>query len=135
MSDCVFSGIVAGQAPAGIVHEDDVVLVSLDIRPVTPGHVLVIPKRHEATGARLFRAGMRLAAASRRSGPRCDGVNLFLADGAAAGQEVFHVHLHVFPRFAGDAVRIDADWSAAPPRAEHDAIAARIRSAGRACGR
>ncbi|WP_430378158.1 HIT family protein [Streptomyces sp. B1-3] len=52
----------------------------------------------------------QLGRALRRSGLRCEGVNLFLADGEAAFQEVFHVHLHVFPRFTGDPFRIDADW-------------------------
>jgi len=70
---------------------------------------------------------MRLAGALRRSGPRCDGVNLSLADGEAAGQEVFHVHPHVFPRFARDGVRLEADWPRMPGWAEFDRIAARIR--------
>ncbi len=143
MDGCIFCEIVAGQSPASVVAEDDVALAFMDIRPVTPGHLLVVPKRHathlaeldEATGGHLFRAGMHLTAALRRSGLRCEGINLFLADGAAAGQEVFHVHLHVFPRFAGDAFRIDADWSATPSRAELDAIAARVRGAGSVGGR
>ena len=133
---CVFCAIVAGDAPASVVYEDAEALAFLDIRPVTPGHLLVIPKRHapdladldEATGARLFVIGMRLAAALRASGLRCDGVNLFLADGEAAGQEVFHAHLHVFPRFADDGFRI-TDEAVSPPRAELDANAATIRAA------
>ena len=136
VSDCVFCDIVAGEAPASLVHADELVVAFMDIRPVTPGHLLVVPKRHvpdlarldEETGAHLFRVAMRLARAIRRSGLRCEGVNLFLADGEAAGQEVCHVHLHVFPRFVGDAFRIDADWSVAPSRADLDAIAARIRA-------
>ena len=134
---CVFCAIVAGQAPASVVHEDEVALAFLDIRPVTPGHLLVIPKRHapyladldEETGGHLFAVAMRLAGALHRSGLRCDGVNLFLADGEAAGQEVYHLHLHVFPRFPGDGFRIEDDWSATPTRAELDQIAARVRSA------
>ena len=137
MGDCVFCEIVAGAAPASVVHDDDRSLVFLDIRPVTPGHLLVLPKRHatdlaeldEATGGHLCAVAMRLARALRRSGLRCDGVNLFLADGEAAGQEVFHVHLHLIPRFAGDGFRLDADSATEPPRAELDAIAARIRAA------
>jgi histidine triad (HIT) family protein len=108
----------------------------MDIRPVTPGHLLVIPRRHapyladldEATGARMFVVAQRLAAALRASGLQCEGVNFFLADGEAAFQEVFHAHLHVFPRFAGDSFRISAGWwSVNPPRAELDAHAATIR--------
>lgn len=137
MSDCVFCDLVAGKAPASVVYEDDATLVFLDIGPVNPGHMLIIPKAHaagladldEETGAHLFRVGMRLATALRQSGVRCDGVNIFLADGEAAFQEVFHVHLHVFPRFTGDAFRIDADWSVHPAREELDEVAARIRAA------
>jgi histidine triad (HIT) family protein len=82
----------------------------MDIQPVTAGHVLVVPLSHASqlrdldavVGQRLFLAGQRLAAAIRQSGLRAEGINFFLADGEAAGQEVFHVHLHVFPRFEGD---------------------------------
>jgi histidine triad (HIT) family protein len=71
----------------------------------------------------------RLVAAVRRSGLPCDGVNLFLADGAPAGQEVDHVHLHVVPRTRGDGVfRIRAAWSL-PARERLDGIAAQVRDA------
>ena len=133
---CVFCAIVAGTAPASVVYDDAEILAFMTIGPVTPGHLLVIPKKHaayladldEATGARMFVAGLRLAAALRAAPEiRCEGVNLFLADGEAAFQEVFHTHLHVFPRFAGDSFRIDADWSVRPGRAELDAIAGMVR--------
>lgn len=137
VSDCVFCDIVAGRAPASVVYEDEVALAIMDIRPVNPGHILVIPRRHsgflaemdEATGMHLFTIAMRMAQALRRSGLRCEGINLFLADGEAAFQEVLHVHLHVLPRFTGDAFRIAADWSAQPTRAELETNAARIRGA------
>jgi histidine triad (HIT) family protein len=77
----------------------------------------------------MFSVAMRLAQALRASGLRCEGINLFLADGEAAFQEVFHTHLHVFPRFAGDSFRIDADWSNRSSRAELDVIAAQVREA------
>jgi histidine triad (HIT) family protein len=134
-ADCIFCAIVAGTAQASIVYDDADLLVFMDIRPVTPGHLLIIPKRHapfladldEATGARMFTVAIRLAQALRTSGLRCEGINLFLADGEAAFQEVFHTHLHVFPRFAGDTFRIDADWSITSSRAELDAVAAQVR--------
>ncbi len=137
MNDCVFCRIVTGESPASVVYEDDVVLAFLDIRPVNPGHAMVIPKLHaasladldEATGRHLWTISQRTAAALRRSGVKCEGVNLFLADGEAAFQEVFHVHLHVFPRYKGDSFRLIADWSARPPREELDRIAAQIRTA------
>lgn len=137
MHDCVFCRIVTGECQASVVYEDDIVMAFLDIRPVNPGHALVIPKRHaaslaeldEETGRHLWTIAQRTAAALRRSGVKCEGVNLFLADGGAAGQEVFHVHLHVFPRYQGDPFRLVADWSAEPPREELDRIAARIQIA------
>ncbi|MEW6216058.1 MAG: HIT family protein [Candidatus Bipolaricaulota bacterium] len=137
MNDCVFCRIVAGECPASVVYEDDVVLAFLDIRPVNPGHAMVIPKRHvasladldEATGRHLWTIAQRTTAALRRSGVKCEGVNLFLADGEAAFQEVRHVHLHVFPRYRGDPFKLIADWSARPPREDLDRIAAQIRTA------
>ena len=110
MSDCVFCGILAGRLSASIVFRDDVCCAFLDIQPINPGHVLVVPIAHAAclaeldaeVGAHVFKVGQRVAAALRGSGLRCEGVNLSLADGAVAGQEVFHVHLHVIPRYAGD---------------------------------
>ena len=68
----------------------------------------------------------RLAAALRRSGLRCDGVNLFLADGAAAFQEVFHLHLHVLPRWRGDGFKLSYK-AGKPSRAELDRQAVDVR--------
>ena len=108
--DCIFCRIVAGQAEASLVWRDEVCSAFMDVQPVNQGHILVVPNVHAAyladldedTAAHLMRIGHRLDAALRASGLPCEGVNLFLADGAAAMQHVFHVHLHVFPRFAGD---------------------------------
>ncbi|MUL41158.1 HIT family protein [Streptomonospora sp. PA3] len=133
-SECVFCAIVRGEAEASGVYEDDAVTAFMDLQPVTPGHLLVVPKAHrigledleEPLGARMWTAAHRLAGALRRSGLRCEGVNMFLADGAAAFQEVFHVHLHVFPRFRGDGFRIGADWRIRE-RAELDESAAAVR--------
>jgi len=72
---------------------------------------------------------MQMAKALRHSGVQCEGINLFLADGEAAFQEVFHVHMHVFPRFEGDPFEIQANWQVKPSRQELDEIAARIRRA------
>ena len=133
--DCVFCRIVAGIAEASVVYEDDRVLAFCDLNPVNPGHLLIIPKVHgvglvdldESDGSRMFMVAQRLAAAVRGSGVRCEGVNLFLADGEAAGQEVFHVHLHVFPRYVGDRFRLDfVRWRAS--RRDLDEIAARVRA-------
>ena len=138
MEDCVFCRIVKGTTPESVVYADEKVLAFMDIQPVNPGHVLIIPKVHasglsdldEETGASLFKVGMRIAGAVRRSGVKCEGVNLLLSDGRAAFQEVFHVHLHVIPRFEGDNLRISFErkYSLRPERSELDRIAARIHN-------
>ncbi len=111
----------------------------MDIRPINPGHFLVIPKAHAAhladllpgTGGRLFEMARELAAALRKSGVKAEGVNIHLADEAVAGQEIFHVHLHVYPRFAGDGVglRMGPRYGTMPRREELERIAAAIRDA------
>jgi len=107
----------------------------MDINPVTHGHALMIPKAHaprladldEATGRHLFTVAQRAVAAIRASDVIYEGINLLLADGEVAGQEVHHVHLHVIPRYQGDGFRITADRGNHPSRPELDAIAAQIR--------
>ena len=136
MSDagCVFCAIVAGTAPASIVWEDKTSVGFMDIDPITPGHVLVVPRTHAAslaeldprTGGLLFEVAMRVAAGLRASEVRADGLNLFLADGGAAGQDVFHVHIHVVPRYPGDGLEIRYAGTR-PPREQLDATAASIR--------
>lgn len=113
-SDCIFCAIVAGSAPSAQVYEDDTVLAFMDIRPFSEGHTLVIPKAHAsgldaldpALGGTVFRTAQRIALALRRSDLPVDGVNLMLADGAAAMQTVFHVHIHAVPRRNGDKLSI-----------------------------
>ena len=113
MSACIFCDIAAKKAPASIVYEDDVVVAFMDLFPINPGHTLVVPKQHfarvtdvdDATAARMMAVARDIAAAIYRSPIRAEGVNLTLADGAAAGQEVPHAHLHVIPRFRGDGFR------------------------------
>lgn len=115
---CAFCAIIGQGADASVVYEDAQVVSFLDIRPVTRGDLLVVPKAHvsgledldEQTGAHVFRVAHRLARALRRSGLPCEGVNFFLADGEAAFQTVFHTHLHVFPRVEGDGFRLDVAW-------------------------
>ena len=138
MSDCIFCDIIEGRAPASIVFRDEVCCAFMDTRPVNPGHVLIVPNEHVASiddldekiGGHLFAVAQRIARALRHSGVRCDGVNLFLADGEAAGQEVFHVHLHVFPRFAGDgfSLRPGPNYTKLPARDQLNALAEAIRA-------
>ena len=137
MSECIFCDIAAGTAPASILYQDALCLAFMDIQPVNAGHLLVVPIRHATyladlppdTGAQLFRVAQQLSAALRRSGVHCEATNLFLADGEAAGQDVFHVHMHVIPRFAGDGfgLRHGPTYGVRPPRAELERIAQQIR--------
>ena len=139
MNHCIFCDILARKAPVSMVYQDEHCAAFMDIQPVNAGHVLVIPRHHapylddldEQTGGHLFQVGQRLAAAVRKCGVRCEGVNLFLADGEAAGQEVFHVHLHVIPRYEGDGFgfRFSPNYFQRPSRSELDAISMDIQNA------
>jgi histidine triad (HIT) family protein len=135
--NCIFCKIVEGDAPVSKVYEDDLVLGLMTIGPVTPGHAMVIPKQHVPNlgeldpdlGAHIFKVTQKVASAIRESGLRCEGINLFLADGEAAFQEIFHFHLHTFPRYRGDPFKLVADWDVHPPREELDQNASMIREA------
>ncbi len=137
---CVFCDIVEGKAPASVVYADEIATAFMDIQPVNVGHVLVVPNRHascladvdDRAAAHLFVVAKRMAAALRACGIRCEGINLFLADGKEAFQEVFHVHIHVLPRYAGDGfgLRFGPAYGHRPSRAELDSLAARIRETG-----
>ena len=142
---CVFCEIVAGQAPASRVFENERFIAFMDIHPVRPGHVLVCPRDHAQRVAELspemvgdlFALGSRLASAIRRSEVPCDDVNFLLNDGPAANQTVPHVHLHLIPRVAGDLLRLVGMALRRPfeplfgPRSrdELDRVAAEIRAA------
>lgn len=108
--DCVFCSILAGELPASLVYQDEIAYAFLDIQPINPGHTLVIPREHAGglrnlpaeTAGHLMRAAQKVAAGLYRSELSPSGVNLLLADGVSAGQDVFHAHLHVIPRHEGD---------------------------------
>ncbi len=139
MPECIFCHITAGAAPASLVYRDELCVAFMDIQPVNPGHLLIVPRTHAAqlagldaaSAERLMTVAQRLGSALRQSSLQCEGVNLLLADGEAAGQEVFHVHLHVVPRFAGDGFgfRFAPGYHQRPPRADLDQAAALIRAA------
>lgn len=133
---CVFCGIGAGNEDASIVYGDESVVAFLDTLPINAGHTLIIPRRHATNlseldpsdGAKLFQTGQRVAAALRASEIECDGINLVLNDGVAAGQRVFHVHLHVIPRISGDSLRRDLS-AQGPARKALDSVAKNVRDA------
>ncbi len=139
-SECVFCDIVNEKAPASVVYRDETVVAFMDIQPVNPGHVLIVPAHHAVSltelgdeiAGRIAEVSKQIAAALPHAGVRCEGFNLFLADGAVAGQEVFHVHMHVIPRYEGDGfgLRFGPHYGELPPRAELDGIADKIRLVG-----
>jgi histidine triad (HIT) family protein len=138
-NDCVFCKILSGELEVSMVYQDDRCSAFLDHQPINSGHTLVVPNRHapnlaeldDEEGAQLFRVAQSIAAALRNSEVKCEGVNISLADGEAAGQEVFHVHLHVFPRYVGDgfSVRFGLNYPNKPRRQELNEVAESIRNA------
>ncbi len=140
MCPCIFCEILAGAQPASIIYRDELIMAMMDIQPITPGHVLVIPVIHACdltdlppeTGAQMFVVAQRIAQVllDGKGGVRCEGVNLWLASGTVAGQDVFHAHLHVIPRYVGDPFHVHVDGSYThAPRAQLDAVAAVLAGA------
>jgi histidine triad (HIT) family protein len=134
MSDCVFCRIVARQIPATVVFEDEHTLAFMDIGQVNPGHVLVAVKKHaenlyaldDTQAGAVLRAAARIARAIRDAfGP--EGLSVYQANGKAAGQTVFHYHVHLLPRYAGDGMELT--WPVKnPPREKLAEYAEKIRT-------
>ena len=134
MSDCIFCRIVARQIPATVVHEDEHTLAFMDLGQVNPGHVLVTLKAHVENvfnlkpeqAAVLGVASARVARAIRDAfAPQ--GLSVYQANGKAAGQTVFHYHVHLVPRHDGDGMALS--WPVKnPPREQLEAHAAKIRA-------
>ena len=137
MNDCIFCRILSNETPDSLVYRDDLCSVIMDIRPLNNGHVLVMPNQHASSlaalhpthGMRLFQIAQRMAQALRTTIPTCAGINLFLADGKAAGQEIEHVHLHVIPRLLEDGIRLTSKRKKQPipEKAELDTIAYNLK--------
>jgi histidine triad (HIT) family protein len=127
---CLICRIASGDEVSSVAYEDADLVAFMDLYPVTSGHTLIAPRIHvaglseldEAMGALMWRLGHRIAKSLRSTSVRCEGVNLLLADGEAAFQEIPHCHLHVFPRYEGDSFEIHADWHQAD-RASLDSVA------------
>jgi histidine triad (HIT) family protein len=113
MQDCIFCRIVTGRLPAARVLETKNVLAFLDIAPVHYGHTLVIPKAHhqnlldlpDGLWQEIGQVCRRVARAI-QSGLKAEGFNIGMNNFAAAGQEVFHAHIHVIPRYFGDGLKL-----------------------------
>ncbi|MDX6717896.1 MAG: histidine triad family protein [Solirubrobacteraceae bacterium] len=125
--DCTFCKIVAREVPATIVDEDERTIAFMDIQPASRGHALVIPRAHATDVHTISDEDLAAVAvaAKRLAAKVCDnlgadGVNLLNSSGAVAWQTVFHFHVHVIPRYAGDPLRLP--W--VPAAGDMDAIAA-----------
>jgi histidine triad (HIT) family protein len=134
MSNCVFCRIVAKEIPATVVHEDEHTLAFMDIGQVNPGHVLVALKKHaenifaldDAQAAAVFRAAAKVARAI-HGAFEPQGLSVYQANGAAAGQTVFHLHIHLVPRYEGDGMALT--WPVKnPPREKLAEYAQKIRA-------
>src|SRR2546428_8233097 len=139
MSDCIFCAIVRGESPASLTHEDDTVIAFMDIQPISHGHMLVVPREHaalmqdvnETVAMRAFRVARRMAALARQT-LGAAAVNLFVADGEVAFQDVPHFHVHVIHHYPADGFSLSfpPSYEHPPSRAELEAVAAAIRAAG-----
>jgi histidine triad (HIT) family protein len=134
MESCVFCRVVAKQIPATVVHEDEHTLAFMDIGQVNPGHVLVAVKQHaqsifaldDAQAAAVFRAAARVARAIHAAFTP-EGLSVYQANGKAAGQTVFHFHIHLVPRYEGDGMALS--WPVKnPPREKLAEYAELIRA-------
>ena len=113
--ECIFCKIATGGMPAYTVYEDAEVLAFLDIFPIHPGHVLVVPKKHsvdvfdteENTMKQMIAVAKKISPAVMK-GAGADGINFGMNNKPAAGQEVMHAHIHVIPRYKDDGLR---NWS------------------------
>jgi histidine triad (HIT) family protein len=121
--DCLFCKIVAGEIPSMQVDEDELTLAFMDINPATPGHLLVIPKRHSANILDADPADLTaVTLTAQRMAHRvietlgAAGVNIINSCGTVAWQTVFHLHFHVIPRYADDPARdsLRLPWEPAP---------------------
>ena len=135
---CVFCAIVRGEEPASLTYQDDTVVAFMDHQPITHGHMLVVPREHavlmgqvsDAAAMRTFMIARYLGELSRHT-LGATGVNLLVADGEVAFQDVPHFHVHVIPRYQQDgfSITFPHGYEQPPARAALDAVAAAVRAA------
>lgn len=113
MSDCIFCKIANGEIPAATVYEDEDFRVILDLGPASKGHSLILPKEHAAnlyelpdeTAAKAMLLAKKMGV-KMKDALHCDGLNVVQNNGEAAGQTVFHFHMHLIPRYEKDHVGV-----------------------------
>lgn len=131
--NCIFCKILAGEIPSTAVYEDDDFKAILDVNPAARGHVIILPKNHAANvyelpdedASKIMVVAKKIATAIEKA-YHCDGVNILQNNGEAAGQTVFHLHVHVIPRFKGDTVNIG--WKQGDMPEDLDAICKEIQA-------
>ncbi|MDR0846021.1 MAG: HIT family protein [Lactobacillales bacterium] len=135
MNNCIFCKIAAGDIPAHIIYEDDVVISFVDLSQATTGHVLIIPKTHvqdifdlsDELAGEVFKRVPRIARAIEKAFPTIIGLNVVNNNREGAGQSVFHSHIHLIPRYEDDDFEIKfIDHS---ETADHAQIAEKIKEA------
>lgn len=130
---CIFCKIVRKRAPVSEIYEDETVQSFLDIRPLNWGHTLVIPKVHyvdifdipEKELAAVHKVSKLVSFAVKKA-TRADGISIIQQNGKAAGQEIFHFHVHVFPRFEGQKLPPFSELTEVD-RAQLDTMAKKIK--------
>ena len=135
---CIFCDLIRGAAEVSVCYEDATAIAFMDIQPVNVGHTLIVPREHYESlddiptdvAMHLFQVAMILGPVVRQAAGAL-GANIVVNSGKAAGQDVFHYHVHLIPRTAGDGFDIPLPFpgSQAPDRTVLDAMAARIISA------
>ncbi len=133
MDQCIFCKIIAGELPSSKVYEDEHVVAFLDIHPVAPGHTLVVPKTHcddligcdPTAAAHMIQAAQKVASAVVKA-TGAEGFNLGVNNGRAAGQVIFHLHMHVIPRYSQDGLKL---WGVQEYKeGEKDVIVEKVRN-------
>lgn len=117
LDNCIFCKIANGEIPSASLYEDEDFRVILDLGPASKGHALILPKEHAANIYELpdELAGKAMIVAKKvattlSEGLKCDGFNIVQNNGEAAGQTVFHFHMHLIPRYEGDKEMVGLSW-------------------------
>lgn len=132
-SNCIFCKITSGEIPSHTIYEDESFKVIFDISPATKGHAIIIPKNHaknifelsEEDASKIFVVAKKVASALNEV-LQCDGFNILQNNGKIAGQTVFHLHVHLIPRYKDD--NLVLSWKQGDPAKELDEIAEKVKA-------
>ena len=122
-TDCIFCKIANGEIPSRTLYEDEDFRVIFDISPASKGHAIILPKKHAANifeiseedASKIYVVAKKVATALSDE-LQCDGINILQNNGETAGQSVFHLHMHIIPRYKDDTVNIK--WKPGVPDEE-----------------